>query len=153
MVDDAERSQPTASDPGAIRERLARIETLLEKMSEAFGELKQDRLRLVTRDELHDHAHNCPPRRDHRKPRSTADSPKPTFWATAQQRLGVTLSALAILAIVGGAWMWTARNWSTMERQLKASKVERRKARREDRANLRTLLKKVDKLERKKVNP
>lgn len=106
--------------------------------------------RFVDRDELHEHAQQCPgnPRGARTRPPSGALS-KIGFWAMAQQRLGVVVSIFILLGGIGGAFIWSVNAASTVKDRLAVSEQRQRKRdesiRAEVKKNLREVLRAIGK--------
>jgi hypothetical protein len=164
---DEDLSQPIVStaDPLAtmanaivgIRVHLGKQSTTMGQMRVTLDELRRERMRWITREELVDHAARCPAVEAlARRPRPSQQTPKQSIWATLQQRV-ITISAIvAMLAALGGAWLWSAKAYSTVQQQLQQSAKQGKRWRNETREafrkDIRALLKKLNTLDEDRGN-
>ena len=150
---DEDHSNPfIAASPNGIMNALLKLENttgkltgVVEKLEGEYTDLRRENSRFATRDELHEHAQQCPGNiRATRTRRPTSGNvPKLNLWQTAQQRLGVILSVLTLLSIVGGAWWWSVNAASVVQKRLVASEKKQQKRDHEIKAEVRKNLREV----------
>lgn len=131
-----------------LNEAVGKLSASVQMLDDIVKDLRHERTQWVKRDELHEHAQQCPgnPRGTHvRKPPS--GQIKTTWWATAQQRLGVVISICTLIGFIGAVWWWSASTWANVQRRLEATEIRQVKRDKEIKTavkkNLRTVMKAV----------
>jgi len=131
-----------------LNETVGRLTQAVTMLDDIVKDLRHERTQWVTRDELHEHAQQCPgnPRGVHIR-RPPSGQIRAAWWTALQQRLGVIISICTLVGLLGGAWWWTASTWATVQRQLEATEKKQAKRDKEIKHEVKTVMKAVEKIQ------